>query len=107
MLMYFIKNQMQHVGIMRGTMPRQDQYQQKAHKHKIHTCPFSCLLNSSGDMNSAAHSDVTGRQQKEFCGSRIDTVAEVEFSEHNPPLGFSVRAIMQLKYIPAGEEFSH
>lgn len=71
---------------MCGSMPRQDQYQQKAHKHKIHTCPFSCLLNPSVDMNSATHSNVTGRRQKDFCGSTIDTVAEVEFSEH-PPIG--------------------
>lgn len=46
-------------------MPRQNQYQQKAqvHKHKIHTCPFSCLLNPSVDMNSATHSDVTVEAQ--------------------------------------------
>lgn len=87
MLKNFIKNQTQHAGVMCGSMPRQNQYQQKAqvHKHKIHTCPFSCLLNPSVNMNSATHSDVTGRRQKGICGSTIDTAVEVESSERNPP----------------------
>lgn len=101
MLKDFIKNQTQHAGAICGSIPRHNQYQQKAqvHKHKIHTCPFSCPL-PSVDMNSAVHSYVTGRRQKDICGSTIDTATEMEFCERQPPSppGFSTRAIMQLKY---------
>lgn len=91
-------------------MPRFDQYQQKAqeHKHEIHACSFGCTPNPWVDVNSAAHFDFTRRWQKDIRGSSIDTVAEVEFSKHVPPLGvFKSSNTTQVYTSPAGEEFSH
>lgn len=42
---------------------------------------------------------LTRLQQKDMRASTIDKVTEVEFSEHCPPTGLPLRAIMQLKYI--------
>lgn len=106
MIKNFIKYQKQHAGAMCGSMASHNQYQQKAqvHKHKIHTCAFSCPLNPLVDMNSTAHSDFTGRRQKDICGSTINTVAEVEFSKHNPPTGLLYKSNNAAQ---AEEEFSH
>lgn len=80
----------QHAAAICGSMPRQNQYQQKAqvHKHKIHMPPFSCPLNPSVDMNSTAQTDFTRRRQKDVRGNTIDRATEVEFNKRNPPTGF-------------------
>lgn len=72
---------------MCGSMPKKNQYQQKAqvHRPKINTCSFSCPLNPSVDTNSTVHSDFTRQWQKDIHGSTINTVTEVEFSKHDPP----------------------
>lgn len=98
----------QHAGVMRGSMPRHDRYQQKAqvHKHKNHTCSFNCPLNPSVNMNSTAHSDFTRQQQKDICGSAIDTVTDS--ASTIPPLGFSKsNKAAQVYSSPAGKELSH